>query len=279
MSITPGLPGLAHTIAGTVTAMPRTLAHLPVTAAYGLLGGAVLAESVLLVGAFVPTLAMLLTAGVLARAGQLSLPLVIAVAAAAVVCGDALGHRTGRVLGARLRTGRLARRVPQRGWARTEALMESYGGQAVFGCRFLPVLRTLAPPLAGATGLPYRRIAPYSVVAACLWAAAEAGAGYVAAASLGALAPGAGAGLALVLCCGLLVRRVVRGRRRRRPLGRGRGRGRGPVAEASAHAPGSTAVGDAASATGPAGGTARAGSTGPVGDPGPAARDTEPAAR
>lgn len=234
----PSLPGLAHTTAAAVTALPRTLAHLPVTAAYGLLGGAVLAESVLLVGAFVPTLALLLTAGVLARAGQLNLPLVVAVAAAAVVCGDAFGHRTGRVLGARVRTGRLARRVPQAGWARTQTLMDAHGGQAVFCCRFLPVLRTLAPPLAGATGLPYRRIAPYSAVAACLWAAAEAGGGYLAAASLGALAPGAGACLAVAVVGALLVRRTVRVVR-----GRWRVRATGSAAETSAATTGPTAAG------------------------------------
>ncbi|WP_438483954.1 hypothetical protein [Streptomyces sp. S186] len=49
----------------------------------------------LLIGAFVPTLTLLLSAGALARAGQLSLPLVIATAAGAVVAGDFLAHRTG----------------------------------------------------------------------------------------------------------------------------------------------------------------------------------------
>ncbi|WP_405166562.1 VTT domain-containing protein [Nocardia sp. NBC_01499] len=146
---------------------------------------AILAESVLLVGAFVPTLTIMLTAGALARTGQLDLPIVVAVAAGTVLFGDALGHRTGHLLGSRVRIGRLGRRIPTTAWQRATDLMNRTGGQAVFICRFLPVLRTLAPHLSGATGLPYRRIAPYSAAAALLWAAAEAGVGYSAAATFG----------------------------------------------------------------------------------------------
>ncbi|MGW2346888.1 DedA family protein [Streptomyces sp. NPDC001661] len=145
---------------------------------------AVLAESVLLVGAFTPTLTVLLTAGALARTGHLHLLVLIATASVAVVAGDFLAHRTGRVLGARLRTGHLGRRVPATAWQHAETLMARRGGQAVFLARFLPVIRTLAPHLAGATLLPYRRIAPYSLVAAPLWATAETVTGYAATASL-----------------------------------------------------------------------------------------------
>ncbi|MGW1752125.1 DedA family protein [Streptomyces sp. NPDC002092] len=69
-------------------------------------------------------------------------------------------------------------------WKRAETLMTRHGGRAVLMARFMPVVRTLAPHFAGATRLPYRRIAPYSVLAAFLWATAEVGAGYAAATSL-----------------------------------------------------------------------------------------------
>ncbi|WP_329274331.1 DedA family protein [Streptomyces sp. NBC_00691] len=167
-----------------MNALITALSHVPPTAAYGIVVLAVLAESVLLIGAFVPTLTLLLTAGALARTGQLDLPLLIATAACAVVAGDFLGHRTGRAFGPRLRTGRLGRGLPDAVWQRTEALMARRGGQAVLFSRFLPVIRTLVPHLAGATRVSYLRIAPYSVVAAPLWAAVEAGTGYAATASL-----------------------------------------------------------------------------------------------
>ncbi|MFG2604801.1 DedA family protein [Streptomyces sp. NPDC048514] len=164
--------------------LTTVLGHVPPAGAYAIVAVAVLAESVLLIGAFIPTLSLLLTAGALARAGQLSLPLLIAVAACTVVAGDFLAHRTGRALGTRLPTGRLGRRLPAAAWQRAGALMARCGGQAVFLARFLPVIRTLIPHLAGATRLPYRRIAPCSLAAAPLWATLEAGTGYAATASL-----------------------------------------------------------------------------------------------
>ncbi|WP_341867934.1 hypothetical protein [Streptomyces misionensis] len=96
------------------------LGHLPTVAVYAVVATAVLAESVLLVGAVIPTLPLLLTAGALARTGHISLPLVSAVAAGAVVTGDFLAHRTGRV----------GRRIPPVLWARAETLMGRHGGRA-----------------------------------------------------------------------------------------------------------------------------------------------------
>jgi membrane protein DedA with SNARE-associated domain len=167
-----------------VNALSDMLGHLPPASAYTVVALAVLAESILLVGAFIPTLTLLLTAGALARSGHISLPLVIAAAAGAVVAGDFLAHRTGRLLGDQLRAGRIGRRIPGAAWDRAETLMTRHGGRAVFLARFLPVVRTLVPHFAGATQLPYRRMAPYSAAAACLWATAETGAGYAAATSL-----------------------------------------------------------------------------------------------
>ncbi|MDH6221955.1 DedA family protein [Streptomyces pseudovenezuelae] len=181
-----------------MNALSDILGHLPPAAAYAVVAAAVLAESILLIGAFVPTLTLLLTAGALARTGQVNLFLVIATAAGTVVAGDFLAHRTGRFLGDRLRAGRMGRRVPDAPWGRAETLMTRHGGRAVFVARFLPVVRTLAPHSAGATRVPYRRIAPYSVVAACVWATAEAGVGYAAATSLQRVLTLGGPALALV---------------------------------------------------------------------------------
>ncbi len=160
------------------------LGQLPATAAYAVLAAAVLAESVLLVGTFVPSLGLLLAAGALSRTGPLSLPLVVSAAAGAAVAGDFLAHRTGTLLGDRLRTGSLGSRIPATAWRQAEAQMDRRGGRAVFLARFLPVARTLTPHLAGATRLPYHRIAPHSTAAALLWATAEAGTGYAALATV-----------------------------------------------------------------------------------------------
>ncbi|QBS40221.1 DedA family protein [Nocardia sp. CS682] len=178
-----------------MTVLAELLHQVPAVAAYGVVVAAVLAESILLIGAFVPTLTLMLTAGALASTGQLDPVVLLGVATLAVVAGDALGHRTGRLLGDRLRTNRLGRRIPEAAWRRTEQAMARRGSQAVALGRFLPVIRTLAPHLAGAAGLPYHRIAPYSAGAAVVWAAAEAGAGYAAASSAQRLIPLAGPAL------------------------------------------------------------------------------------
>ncbi|MER6531114.1 VTT domain-containing protein [Streptomyces sp. NPDC001508] len=187
----------------TVNAIIQGLGHLPPALTYAVVAAAVLAEMILVIGAFVPTLTLLLTAGALARTGHINLFLVIAVAATGAAAGDFLAHRTGRLLSHRLRTGRLGGHIPATAQGRAEALMTRHGGRAVFLARFLPVLRTLTPYLAGATSLPYHRIAPYSLTAALLWATAEAGAGYAAATSLQHLLTMSGPAIALVVLIAL----------------------------------------------------------------------------
>jgi membrane protein DedA with SNARE-associated domain len=155
------------------------LAPLPPASAYAAIFAIVVLESVLLIGPVVPTFALLLCAGYLARTGTLDLAAVVACAAAGVVTGDLLAHQTGRRLGPRLRSSRLGRRIPATAWDRTWAAVLRHGGAAVLACRFVPVLRTVAPHVVGAAGLPYRRLAPYSVAAGVVWASAEAGTGYL----------------------------------------------------------------------------------------------------
>lgn len=186
------------------------LGHLPPVSAYAMLAVAVVAESILLIGAFVPTFTLLLTAGALARSGHISLVVVAAVAAGSAVVGDFLAHRTGSLFSDQLPEGRLGRRIPGAAWHRAESLMTRHGGRAVFFARFLPVVRTLTPHLAGAIRLPYRRIAPYSLMAACLWAMAEAGAGYAVATSLQQFLFLGGPAIALAVLIAIGIARVRR---------------------------------------------------------------------
>ncbi|MEU5070055.1 VTT domain-containing protein [Streptomyces asoensis] len=215
-----------------MNALSDLLGHISPVAAYAVVATAVLAESVLLVGAFIPTLTLLLTAGALARTGHISLPLVIAAAAGAVVVGDFLAHRTGRLLGDQLRGGRIGGRIPGAAWHQAETLMTRHGGRAVLLARFLPVVRTLAPHSAGVTRLPYRRIAPYSAVAACVWATAEAGVGYAAATSLQRVLTLGGPALALVALTAI---GTLLWRRRRRPSPPTREPVSGPATTATGH--------------------------------------------
>ncbi|WP_063770517.1 DedA family protein [Streptacidiphilus carbonis] len=188
----------------------QLLVQLPPPAVYGAVAAVVLAESVLLLSAFAPSLTTLLISGFLARTGTVQLPLVIATAVAAVLVGDLLAQRTGRALGPRLGTGAVGRRIPRGMLTRTYRLLARRGGAAVFLCRFMPVVRTLAPHLAGAAGLRFRRIAPYSLAAGALWATAESMTGYAVGASytrLTSVGPLLGAGAAVLLAAAALVLR------------------------------------------------------------------------
>jgi membrane protein DedA with SNARE-associated domain len=117
----------------------------------------------------------LLTAGVLAGAGRLSLPLVIAVAIAAAVTGDTLGYWLGR------RGGRavLTRRGPFAAFRthaleRGERFFERHGAKTVFLGRFVPGVRVVAAVLAGAGAMPWPRFALYNLSGAFVWAATVA---------------------------------------------------------------------------------------------------------
>lgn len=163
------------------------LTTVPPPAAYPVITALVVLESVLFLGPFVPTLGLLLVAGGLAYAGTLTLPAVIACAAAGAVLGDFQAHWTGHRLGDRLRTGRVGRRIPAPAWDRAHAAIRRRGRHTLLICRFLPLVRTLAPHAAGAAGMPYRRLAPFSATAGVAWACTEAGIGYAGAATWGQL--------------------------------------------------------------------------------------------
>ena len=160
------------------------LSQVPSVGAYALIALLVLAESILLIGAFVPTFTVLVTAGAMGSAGLVNPVVVVIIAAAAVVIGDFLGHRTGHTIGGQPRVQKLMGRIPDAVRRRAENAIAQHGGRAVFFGRFIPVVRTVTPHLTAVVGVPYVGIALYSAAAAFVWATAEVTLGYLAAASL-----------------------------------------------------------------------------------------------
>jgi membrane-associated protein len=154
-------------------------------AAFGVLGvGAVLfAETGLLIGFFLPGDSLLFTAGLLctdsAAAGvHLSLgPLLVAAAAGALAgaqCGYLLGRKAGGALLARSRSQRL-----HEGARRAEELLERYGyAKAVVLARFVPVVRTVLNPVAGALQVPVRTFTLWQVAGGLVWSVGLTLAGY-----------------------------------------------------------------------------------------------------
>ncbi|NEC92660.1 DedA family protein [Streptomyces sp. SID12501] len=153
--------------------------------AFGVLGvGVVLfAETGLLIGFFLPGDSLLFTAGLLCtgaadRGLKLSLaPLLVAAAVGALAgsqCGYLLGRRAGGALLARSRSARL-----HEGAKRTEELLERYGyAKAIVLARFVPVVRTVLNPMAGALGVPVRTFTLWQVTGGLVWSLGLTLAGY-----------------------------------------------------------------------------------------------------
>jgi membrane-associated protein len=191
---------------GTMLAVPSQLG-------YPVLFALVFGESA---GVPLPGETSLLTAGVLAGAGRLSLPLVIAVAIAAAVTGDTLGYWLGRRGGRAVLTHRgplaaFRARARERG----ERFFERHGTKTVFLGRFVPGVRVVAAVLAGAGGMPWARFAVYNLSGAFVWAATVASLASLVGPAVAAalwIAPVGGA-VAAGLASTLRVRRAPGGRR------------------------------------------------------------------
>jgi len=196
----------------------------PLMAALGplavlLLMGVLFAETGLLAGFFLPGDSLLFTAGVLVAAGAVPLPVwVVAIGAfVAAVVGDQVGYLLGRRFGPRIFSRQGSRLLSHDHVARAERFFDRHGPRAVVLARFVPVVRTLAPAVAGVGRMPRRRFTTYNVVGALVWTTGIVLAGYflggvpLIAAHIELIAVGV-VMLSLVPAAIGVARRVVRGR-------------------------------------------------------------------
>ena len=148
--------------------------------AFGLVGvGAIVfAESGLLIGLFLPGDSLLFTAGILAAAGRLSLPLLLPVAFLAAAAGDSVGYGLGRRAGPGLNQREDARRFRRQHLERARRFYQRRGVSTIVLARFIPYVRTFAPVVAGAAEMPYRRFVIFNLVGALLWCVGVPVAGY-----------------------------------------------------------------------------------------------------
>jgi membrane-associated protein len=157
--------------------------------AVGLVGlfAIIFAESGLLIGFFLPGDSLLLTAGVLSAAHPDKFPiwLVCAVCFVAAVTGDAVGYWFGHRVGRRLYERPDSRFFKKSHLQAAEAFYEKHGGKTIVIARFLPIVRTFAPIVAGTANMPYRRFAVFNFTGAVLWAVGVTLAGY----ALGSIVP------------------------------------------------------------------------------------------
>ena len=149
------------------------------------------AETGLLIGFFLPGDSLLFTAGLLCTAApghpaRLSLPLVIVAAVGGAILGAQTGFYIGRTGGRRLLERGRSRRLRASG-ERAGELLARYGyGKAIVLARFIPVIRTVVNPVAGAVGVPARTFTIWQAAGGLLWSAGVTLAGY----ALGSAIPG-----------------------------------------------------------------------------------------
>ncbi|GAA5512431.1 protein DedA [Deinococcus carri] len=149
------------------------------------IAGIVFAESGLLVGFFLPGDSLLITAGLLAKQGSLHLAGVMLAVALGAVIGDSTGYAIGRRFGPGVFRQQNSRFFRPEYVERTQAFFEKHGGKALILARFVPVVRTVAPTLAGVGKMPYSRFLLFNVIGGLLWSLSVPLLGYL----LGGLIP------------------------------------------------------------------------------------------
>ena len=129
----------------------------------------VFAETGLFVGFFLPGDSLLITAGVFAAVGSLKLFWLLALVTACSIAGDQLGYWIGWRAGASLFRREDSRFFKKRHLERAHAFYEKYGGKTVIFARFLPIIRTFCPPVAGAAQMNYPRFLTFDIFGGFFW--------------------------------------------------------------------------------------------------------------
>ena len=145
---------------------------------YAILFGIIFCETGLVVTPFLPGDSLLFVAGTFAAAGALDPWLVMLLLTIAAVGGDTANYWIGERIGEKaFEPGRYRFLKPEY-LEKTHRFYEKYGGKTIIIARFVPIVRTFAPFLAGVGVMSYRRFLSYNVVGGVLWVVLLVGAGY-----------------------------------------------------------------------------------------------------
>jgi membrane-associated protein len=202
---------------GAVDKFLLALAREHGATAYGMLFLIIFAETGLVFMAFLPGDSLLFVAGAIAAGGAFHVvPLMLSIVVAAIL-GNACNFAIGSWLGHKIYDGSV-RWIHRESLDRTHAFFERHGGKTLIAARFIPVVRSFAPLVAGAGNMSVRRFQAFSAAGALLWCVLLVGGGYlfgnvpVVRDHLGlVLAVGLGSALGPLLLAGLF--RLVRGKR------------------------------------------------------------------
>ena len=129
----------------------------------------VFVETGLFVGFFLPGDSLLVTAGIFAAMGHLDLALLLPLVSLCAVAGDQVGYWIGRRAGQALYRREDSILFRKQHLRRAHDFYKKYGGKTIVLARFVPIVRTFAPAVAGAASMNYRRFVTYNIVGGVLW--------------------------------------------------------------------------------------------------------------
>lgn len=145
---------------------------------YAILFAIVFCETGLVVTPFLPGDSLLFVAGALAAAGGMQIGLLIVLLVIAAVLGDAVNYAVGAWFGPKVFRWDSSRFFNRSAFDRTHSFYERHGGKTVIIARFMPLIRTFAPFVAGVARMRYARFAMFNVSGALLWVVSLTLAGY-----------------------------------------------------------------------------------------------------
>lgn len=151
------------------------------TFTYAILAAIIFCETGLVVLPFLPGDSLLFACGAIGmREGSGLNPLVCGVVlAVCAILGDTVNYHVGKAIGPRVMTSTTSRWLNKKHLERTREFFEKYGGKTIILARFVPIVRTFAPFVAGAGAMNYRRFIVYNVVGGVAWVATMLGAGMI----------------------------------------------------------------------------------------------------
>ncbi len=147
------------------------------TGTYVILFLIIFCETGLVIAPILPGDSLLFAAGTFAALGSLDVTVLIALLCIAAILGDALNYSIGRKLGPKVLTEN-SKIFRKEYLDKTQAFYDKYGGKTIIFARFIPIVRTFAPFLAGVGKMPYGRFAMFNVVGGLIWIFVFVFAGY-----------------------------------------------------------------------------------------------------
>jgi membrane-associated protein len=186
---------------------------------YAVLVAIVFTETGLLVGFFLPGDSLLVTAGLVAAGGGLNIWWLNALLMLAAVVGDSVGYAIGFRTGPRIFTREESLLFNRRHLIRTKEFYERHGGKTIVLARFIPIIRTFAPVVAGVGRMAYRRFLFYNVFGGIGWVASMTWTGYLLGRAIPNIHQHVHLVVAVVVVLSVLpiVSEIVKARKRKRP--------------------------------------------------------------